>query len=131
MRLHNSIGKEERQAVNKVMKSGKLSAFYGSWGKGFYGGKYVRKFEKKCEKFFGVKYALTVNSWTSGLIASVGSLDINPGDEIIVSPWSMCASATSILHWNAIPVFADIEYDTFNLNPSDVIKKKLPKELRR
>lgn len=123
MRLHNSIGKEERQAVNKVMKSGKLSAFYGSWGKGFYGGKYVRKFEKKCEKFFGVKYALTVNSWTSGLIASVGSLDINPGDEIIVSPWSMCASATSILHWNAIPVFADIEYDTFNLNPSDVIKK--------
>lgn len=123
MKPHNSIGKEERDAVNKVMKSGKLSAFYGTWGDGFYGGKYVKKFEKDCAKYFNVKYALSVNSWTSGLIAAVGSLDINPGDEIIVSPWSMCASASAILHWNAIPVFADIEADTYNLDPADVVKK--------
>ena len=50
----------------------------------------------------------------SGLIAAVGAIDTEPGDEIIVSPWTMCASATAILHWNAIPVFADIENDTFN-----------------
>jgi len=123
MKLHNSIGNEERNIVNKVMKSGKLSAFYGTWGDGFYGGKYVQKFERDCSNFFKVKYALSVNSWTSGLIASVGALDINPGDEIIVSPWSMCASATAIIHWNAIPIFADIEYDTYNLDPADVIRK--------
>ena len=34
-------------------------------------------------------------------------LDIEPGDEIITSPWTMCATATAILHWNAIPIFAD------------------------
>lgn len=123
VKIHNSIGKEEVNIVNRVMKTGKLSAFYGTWGKGFYGGKYVQKFEKSCIRYFKTKYAISVNSWTSGLIAAVGALDINPGDEIIVSPWSMCASATSILHWNAIPIFADIDKDTFNLDPKDVEKK--------
>ena len=70
-----------------------------------------------------MKHAITVNSWTSGLIAAVGALSIEPGDEIIVSPWTMCASATAILHWNAIPVFADIEGDTFCLDPVSVEKK--------
>ena len=120
---HNSIGKEEVNIVNKVMKTGRLSEFYGTWGKGFYGGKYVQKFEKSCSNFFKVNYAISVNSWTSGLITAVGALDINPGDEIIVSPWSMCASATSIIHWNAIPIFADIDQETFNLDPKDVEKK--------
>ena len=40
-------------------------------------------------------------------------LDIEPGDEIITTPWTMCATATSILHWNAIPVFADIDKELF------------------
>ena len=73
-------------------------------------------------KHFNVKHAVTVNSWTSGLIAAIGAIDIEPGDEIIVSPWTMCASATAILHWNAIPVFADIEIETFNICPSSVLK---------
>ena len=54
-------------------------------------------------------------------VAAVGALSIEPGDEIIVSPWTMCAS-TAILHWNAIPVFADIEKDTFCLDPVSVEK---------
>ena len=120
---HNSIKKEEVKIVNKVMKSGKLSQFYGTWGDGFYGGKYVKKFEENCKKFFKVKYAITVNSWTSGLICAVGALDISPGDEIIVTPWTMSASATAILNWNAIPVFADIDPETYNIDPKDVEKK--------
>ncbi len=119
---YNSIGKEELKAASKVVKTGILSDFVGANTKAFYGGKYVKKFERKCEKFFNVKYAVTVNSWTSGLIASVGALDIEPGDEIILSPWTMSACAMSILHWNAIPVFADIEDKTFNLDPKSVIK---------
>jgi dTDP-4-amino-4,6-dideoxygalactose transaminase len=67
-----------------------------------------------------VKHAVTVNSWTSGLIAAVGAIGIEPGDEVIVTPWTMCATATAILHWNAIPVFADIEPETFNLDPKSV-----------
>tara|TARA_B100001093_G_scaffold519971_1_gene611776 strand:- start:3782 stop:5068 length:1287 start_codon:yes stop_codon:yes gene_type:complete len=117
---YNSLGDEERIAVDEVMRSGVLSKFLGVWHKDFYGGPKVREFEKSAANYFGVKYAITVNSWTSGLIAAVGALDIEPGDEIIVSPWTMCASATAIIHWNAIPIFADIEEDTFNLDPVSV-----------
>ena len=119
-RRYNSIGPEEQQAVQKVMESGVLSQFLGCWHEDFYGGSKVREFEARCAEFFGVKHAITVNSWTSGLIAAVGALDIEPGDEVIVSPWTMCASATAILHWNAIPVFADIDPRTFNLDPASV-----------
>ena len=80
----------------------------------------MQEFERQCEAYFGVKHAITVNSWTSGLIAAVGAIGIEPGDEVIVTPWTMCASATAILHWNAIPVFADIEPNTFNLDPASV-----------
>ncbi len=117
---YNTLGEEERLAVDKVMRSGVLSKFLGVWHKDFYGGTKVQEFEKMAAEYFKVKHAITVNSWTSGLIAAVGALDIEPGDEIIVSPWTMTASATAILHWNAIPVFADIEEDTFNLDPVSV-----------
>tara|TARA_B110000879_G_C11182763_1_gene519393 strand:- start:185 stop:1459 length:1275 start_codon:yes stop_codon:yes gene_type:complete len=117
---YNSLGEEERLAVDEVMRSGVLSQFLGVWHKDFYGGPKVQEFEKIAAEYFGVKHAITVNSWTSGLIAAVGALDIEPGDEIIVSPWTMTASATAILHWNAIPIFADIEEDTFNLDPASV-----------
>jgi perosamine synthetase len=117
---YNSIGKEEVEAAKAVIESGVLSKFLGCWDEDFYGGPKVQEFERECEKYFGVKHAVTVNSWTSGLVAAVGAIGIEPGDEIIVSPWTMCASATAILHWNAIPVFADIERDTFNLDPESV-----------
>ncbi len=119
---YNSLGEEERIAVNEVMQSGVLSQFLGCWHEDFYGGPKVQEFEAACKEYFGVKHAITVNSWTSGLVAAVGALDIEPGDEVIVSPWTMCASATAILHWNAIPVFADIEPNTFNLDPVSVEK---------
>lgn len=117
---YNSIGNEEVQAARQVIESGVLSQFLGVWHEDFYGGPKVREFERNCEMFFDVKHAITVNSATSGLIAAVGAIGIEPGDEIIVSPWTMCASATSILHWNAIPVFADIEPETFCLDPKSV-----------
>jgi len=117
---YNPIGKEEVDAVKAVVESGVLSQFLGSWDPDFYGGLKVQEFERACEKFFGVKHVVTVNSWTSGLVAAVGAIGIEPGDEIIVTPWTMCASATAILHWNAIPVFADIEPQTFNLDPKSV-----------
>jgi len=123
---HNPIGTEEIEAVNKVMESGVLSQYLGCWGPDFYGGPKVQEFERDCEVYFNVKHAISVNSWTSGLTAAVGAIGIEPGDEVIVSPWTMCASATAILHWNAIPVFADIEADTFCLDPESVLKNITP-----
>jgi dTDP-4-amino-4,6-dideoxygalactose transaminase len=119
-KAYNSLGEEERIAVNAVMEKGVLSKFLGCWHEDFYGGEKVQELERYCEQYFDVKHAITVNSWTSGLIAAVGALDIEPGDEVIVSPWTMCATATAILHWNAIPVFADIDSKTFNLDIESV-----------
>ena len=123
---YNSIGKEEVQAAKQVIESGVLSQFIAEWGKDFLGGPKVKEFERKCESYFGVKHAVTVNSWTSGLIAAVGAVGIEPGDEIIVTPWTMTATATAIVHWNAIPVFADIDPETFNIDPVSVIKNISP-----
>jgi perosamine synthetase len=117
---YNSIGIEEAQAAKEVIESGVLSQFLGAWHEDFFGGPKVKEFERRCESYYGVKHAVTVNSWTSGLIAAVGAIGIEPGDEVIVTPWTMCATATAILHWNAIPVFADIDPETFNLCPKSV-----------
>ena len=117
---YNPIGEDEVQAAKSVIESGVLSQFLGVWHEDFYGGPKVREFERQCAEYFGVKHAITVNSWTSGLVAAVGAIGIEPGDEVIVTPWTMSASATAILHWNAIPVFADIDPETFNLDPKSV-----------
>jgi len=119
-KLYNSIGQEEVEAAKSVVESGILSKFLGCWDNDFYGGEKVREFESESAAFFGIKHAVTFNSLTSGLTAAVGAIGIEPGDEIIVSPWTMCASATSILHWNGIPVFADIDPNTFCLDLSSV-----------
>ena len=119
-RRYNSIGSEEFAAAARVVETGVLSQFLGCWDPDFYGGPNVQEFERASAEYFGVKHAVTVNSLTSGLIAAVGAIGIEPGDEVIVSPWTMCATATAIVHWNAIPVFADIETDTFCLDPASV-----------
>ena len=72
------------------------------------------------QDLFNVKHAIAVNSWTSGLICAVGALSVSPGDEIIVTPWTMSATVAAILHWGCIPVFVDIDEDTFMLKPDDV-----------
>jgi dTDP-4-amino-4,6-dideoxygalactose transaminase len=119
----NKTGKLEISAANKVLKSGKLSGFYGSKGPYFYGGKFVKKFEKDLSKFYNSKYAITVNSWTSGLVAIFGSLDLEKGDEVILPPWTMTACMASVLNWNLVPVFCDIEKNTFNIDPIEIEKK--------
>lgn len=124
---YNPLGKEEANAVAAVMESGVLSRFLGCWDPDFYGGEKIKQFESDWSAFFSVNYAVTVNSNTSGLIAAMGAIGVEPGDEVIVSPWTMSASATAILVWNAIPVFADIEGETFNLDPASIEKNITPR----
>ena len=126
LKRYNSIGKEELEAAISVVESGLLSQYLGCWHEDFYGGPKVQEFERAAEKYFDVKHAVTVNSLTSGLITAVGALGVEPGDEVIVSPWTMTASATAILVWNAIPVFADIEDETFNLDSASIEKNISP-----
>ena len=119
---YNPIGSEEENAAVEVIRSGRLSGFIGAWVPEFYGGNKVKQFESDCQSYFNVDFAISVNSWTSGLIAAVGALDIEPGDEIITSTWTMSATAMAILHWNAIPVFADIDENTYCIDPSSIRK---------
>lgn len=117
------IGKEEEEAVSEVLRSGILSKYLGCWADDFYGGPQVQAMEDEWARYYGVKHAISVNSATSALYCAVGAIGVNPGDEVIVSPYTMCASATAPLIYNAIPVFADIEYDYYCLNPRDIEKK--------
>ena len=117
---HRTIGDEEQSAVERVLKSGCLSRFLGCWHEDFLGGPEVRAFETEWAAYFGVKHAIAVNSATSGLYCAAGAAGIGPGDEVIVSPYTMSASAVAPLVYNAIPVFADIERDFFCLDPVSV-----------
>jgi perosamine synthetase len=118
--LFHSVGEDEVQAASEVIRSGVLSAYIGAPGEYFMGGPRVKALEAQAAEYFGVRHAVAVNSWTSGLIAAVGAIGVEPGDEIITTPWTMAATATAILHWAAIPVFADIDRRTFNIDPASV-----------
>jgi len=117
------IGEEEKSAVNRVLDSGILSRYLGCWHKDFYGGSEVQAFEKEWADYFQVKHAIAVNSCTSGLIVALGAIGISPGDEVVVSPYTMCASVTAPLWYGGIPVFADIEEEYFCLDPVAVEAK--------
>ncbi len=120
---YNTIGKEEISSVVEIMRNGELSGFVASPNGGFFGGEWVKKLETKFCKFFGVKYAIAVNSATSALYCMLMSSGIEPGDEVITSPYTMHATASSILQCGGIPVFADIESETYGLDPKSVEKK--------
>jgi perosamine synthetase len=117
-----TIGEEEKRAVNEVLDSTVLSRYLGTWSPDFYGGPHVRKLEQEWSGYFGVKHAVSVNSATSGLNAAVGAAGVGPGDEVIVSPYTMTASATAALVYGAIPVFADIDPDIFCITPASILK---------
>ena len=121
--VHRTIGSEEKEAVNRVLDSGVLSKYLGCWHEDFYGGPEVKALEEEWARYFGSKHAIAVNSCTSGLYCAVGATGVEPGQEIIVSPYTMSATATAPLIYNAIPVFADIEDDCFCLDPSSIESK--------
>ena len=107
----------EEENVLDLLRDGELSGFSARPGDRFLGGKYVKLLEEKIAKRFDVKYAVTFNSATSAAHAAVSAGGIGPGDEIITSPFTMSATASSILMQGAVPVFAEIEDRTFGLNP--------------
>jgi perosamine synthetase len=122
----NTIGEEEKRAVMEVLDSGVLSQFLGEYGPEFYGGTHVKRLEAEYAARFRAKHAIATNSGTTALHAAVAAAGIGPGDEVIVSPYTMSASATSILMQNAIPVFADVQDDIFCLDPRSIRERLTP-----
>src|SRR3954451_12363017 len=115
-----ALGDREREAVNAVLDSGVLSQFVGVWSEDFYGGPRVRSLEKTWAGYVGARHAIAVNSATSALNAAAAAAGVGPGDEVIVSPYTMSASAVCALVHGAIPVFADIDPNTFCLDPESI-----------
>lgn len=88
---------------------------------GFIGqGEKVRLFEEEFSRHFGMKNVVTVNSGTAAIRLALALSGVGPGDEVISTPYTMVATNTAILEQFAIPVFADIQSDTINLDPEDI-----------
>jgi perosamine synthetase len=123
--IHN-VGQEELSAVTRVLTQGPLSGFLGTAGSKFFGGPEVLRFEQAMKDTYGTKHAVAFNSGTTALHACVAALEIGPGDEVIVPPYSMAASAVCVVMNGAVPVFADIDPKTFCMDPESV-KSKITK----
>jgi len=83
----------------------------------------VHQFENLFRKYKGVKHAIAVNSCTAALHLSLLAANIRPGDEVITTPMTFCATINAIIHCGATPVLADCDRRTMNILPEEIEKK--------
>ncbi|MEK7543849.1 MAG: DegT/DnrJ/EryC1/StrS aminotransferase family protein [Patescibacteria group bacterium] len=106
------IGRQEIAEVVNTIKSG-------WWGTG----PKTEQFEKAFATYTKAKYALGVNSATAGLHLALKALGVGPGDEVITTPLTFVSTVNVILHSGATPVFADVDRDSWNIDPEEIEKK--------
>ncbi|QPM68158.1 DegT/DnrJ/EryC1/StrS family aminotransferase [Atribacter laminatus] len=115
---------QELKLLTEVLNSGK-------WWRGAYssvelgggivsGRSKVEEFEEKFSAHHKAKYAVATSHGSDALDIAIKALGVGPGDEVIVPPYTFVATATSVLHNNAIPIFVDIHPDTYNLDPNKI-----------
>jgi len=83
-------------------------------------GEEVHLLETQLSEFTGVKHALACSNGTDALLLAMMAMDIQPGDEIITTPFTFIATAETIAFMQAKPVFVDIQRDTFNIDPARI-----------
>ncbi len=111
--FRHSIDRRDRERVDKVLKSIFLTT-----------GSEVEEFEKSFSRYINLKHTAGLTSCTAALHLSLIALNIGPGDEVITTPMSFCATSNTVLHAGARPVFVDAEEDTGNLN-ADLIESSI------
>ena len=109
-----TIGAEELELLKQVIESSALCRNNGSM---------VSDFEKEFADLYQVKHCLTSTSGTAAIHVALGALDIGPGDEVITTPITDLGTIVPILAQNAIPIFADLDPNTYTLDPEDVKRK--------
>lgn len=114
-------------SVTELIKSQQLSGFLAQSGSSYLGGIKVRELETKYAQMLDANFAVSFNSWTSGLEAIFLSLDFEVGSEVVVSPWTMSASVAAIVLAGFNPVFCDIDIDSFNIDPVQIRKLVTPR----
>ena len=102
---------EEKKAVMEVLDSGKVNYWTGFQG---------LEFQKQFAEYCGVKHALAVMNGTVALHVALAAAQIGPGDEVIVPSYTFIASGMAVLHQNAVPIFADVDAQTYNIDPASV-----------
>ena len=106
-----SIGEEEINEVVETLRSGWLTT-----------GPRAARFESDFREYTDAPHAVAVNSATAGLHLALAGLGIGPGDEVITTPMTFCATVQTILHVGATPVLADIGWDG-NIDPEEIAKR--------
>jgi dTDP-4-amino-4,6-dideoxygalactose transaminase len=87
----------------------------------------VAKFEKDFAAYKGAGYSAALNSCTAALHLSILAAGVKPGDEVITTPLTFCATVNAIIHAGATPVLADVDPHTMNIDPEEVTKKITPR----
>lgn len=103
------VTEEDRRRVLEVLSSGRLSS-----------GEWVERFEAAFAAYVGVPHAVATSSGTTALEAVLEALGVGPGDEVVVPAFTFAATANAVVHRGARPVFADIDPQTFNVDPGCV-----------
>ena len=136
------VGDDEINLVTSLMRSGRFSKFVGSpipgtkellskksvdcdnkeIGFNFLGGEFVRNFERQWSEITNADYCISVNSATSGLTTALLSLGMKPGSKVATSPFSFTATSASIVSAHCVPIFCDIDPETFCLCPKSLRK---------
>lgn len=109
---HQYIDEKDIEAVVRVLKSDYLTC-----------GPEIEKLERKLCEITGAKYAVAVSNGTAALHAACYAAGIEKGDEVITTPITFAASANCALYCGAVPVFADINEETFNIDPKQIEEK--------
>jgi len=111
-----NIGEEEESEVAETVRSTWLTM-----------GPRVKGFEDQVASYVGAKHAIAVSSGTAELDVALKVLGIRPGDEVILPAFTYIATANAVLYQHAVPVFADIDRHTFNIDPEDVAGRITPR----
>ena len=111
------IDDRDKHALLDVLESG-------TWG---IGSETIEQFEKEFADFCGAKYAVAVTNGTDALSIALQAMGVGANDEVILPPYTFVATGVAIVTVNAVPVFADIDPKTFNLDPQAVERVITPK----
>ena len=111
-----ALSDEEVRAVERVLRSGIIAH-----------GPVVEEFEERFADYVGVDYAVAVANGTAALDLLLKAYRIGRGDEVITTPFSFIATANSILYQGARPVWADIDLETYNIDPDSVLERLTPR----
>jgi dTDP-4-amino-4,6-dideoxygalactose transaminase len=110
------LGDEEYEEVLDTLRSGWITM-----------GPKTRQFEQAFARHVGASHAIATSSCTAGLHVALVAGNVGPGDEVITTPLTFCSTANVIIHQGAIPVLADVQPETYNIDPEEIEKRLTPR----